>query len=337
MRKVKIFSLFLATVLLLSACAAGGEYPYDTGEHKHVFGNPYVVVPETCVAEGSQVRYCKICHEELVDTLPVPKDESQRKHDFVSTVVHATEATEGYTTLECRHCDYVVEHTDVVPARYALLTVEGVTLATPPTGVEAMAVSDTNTHVLRYAFGMESAVPVTLACRLAAALTLTEAFEAEGATISPETTVTPQTGELLGHTYTLSALLSEWLENGGADVARAMALAFGEGEEAFALRVQERLLRLGVLSGVHLNIYEESGTVTLHATAVMLARTLDTPLLTEMLKNQVGALVQVAGESPAVYYEEEHFRVTALPVEGGYRFAVLFGHSLANGVENEVY
>lgn len=337
MRKLNFIALVLAALLLFSACAGNQTYPYEDGEHTHVFGNPYDVVPETCVSEGTQVRYCKICEEQLISPLPVPEDKAKRKHAFSDTVIAATESTEGYTVRRCQHCEYVVERADVVPARYALLTVPEVTVTTAPGGILGALMSDTDTHVLRYGVGGETSVPATLACRLAVALTLTEAFEAEGATLSPETTVTPETGSLSGHTYSLSALLSEWLKNGGADVAKALSLAFGEGEDAFALRVEERLLRLGVRDATDLAIYTESGTATLYATGVMVARALDTPLLCTLFESNVGALTQVAGTRPCLYYVESGFRVTALAAGAGIRFLLLYGNALAEDVENGFY
>ena len=63
MRKC-ILLLLLATVLLLSACAAEGAPVSYEKEHEHVYGFWYAATPDEGEAENvSQVRYCKICHE----------------------------------------------------------------------------------------------------------------------------------------------------------------------------------------------------------------------------------------------------------------------------------
>ena len=80
MRKRLFCILLAALLLLLPACAGtGADTPYEA-EHEHVYGFWYDVKPLTCVSEGEQIRYCKICLAEERQTLPISADVAARNH-----------------------------------------------------------------------------------------------------------------------------------------------------------------------------------------------------------------------------------------------------------------
>ena len=336
MRILKIMSLCLMMLVLFTSCGASQTaYSYPAGEHTHVFGNRYDVVNADCVTAGQEVRYCKICHLCVTDTVAIPTDIAARRHDFSATVVPPTESTEGYTVLECTLCDYVVERTEVIAPLFALKTDEDLTVRTAPSGVRALLMADTVDLVLRYDVGGQTVVDATLARRLAVMLTVTEELEREDAMWSADTVIT-LTGALSG-SYSVRTLLRAWLREGDASVARAFAEAFSESDGAFAVRVNERLRRLGVLDEVSANVFGTGESVaTLRASAIMLARALATPLLVDIISDEVPPLLQVAGRTPIAFFEYATLRVVVIPAETGYRFLLLDGEEIEVGLENEL-
>ena len=335
MRKARLCALFLASLLLFTACAAGKTahaYPGET--HTHVYGNRYDVVSATCLEAGTVVRYCKICHSDVTEAVEVPADIAARAHAFSDTVVEPTEATEGYTARLCTRCGYAVDRAFVVPAKYALLATEH-TLTVPPTGVTGALVSDTATHALYYNVGGSLSVPADVACRLAVALTLVDEMTRAGATVTPETAVA--FGAL---SFSAKDLLFAYIEDGEVEILRALAIAICGGEAAFADRVSTRLARLGVEDAVTVNPFiSVQNTATPGATAVLLARVLDEPLLVEGFGAAVGILQLVAGKKPVLYLASADgtLRVTALHIEDCVRFAVVFGDALPVGCEDVLY
>lgn len=341
MRLIRVIAVLLFVVLTATACAAGGKtHLYNKADHTHIFGNAYDVTPTTCQVAGTQIRYCKICHESVMQAVQLPESVELRAHAFLDTVHAPTECEEGYTVRVCSLCGYTLQRVDVRPARYALLTTQA-TIATPPEGVEALMLSDTATHTLAYAAGGALAVDAEIARRLAVALTVTERMEAENATLTPETQVTLISGIGAGNAFTLRELMTAWIKDGSADVARGFAVALGVDESGFMLRVSERMTRLGVKNAVNIHPFLAGApnTATCAATTVMLARALDTPLLCESMRAAVPELVRVAGVAPAVYLAAANgtLRVSALATEGGYRFLVLAGKSLPYGAEDALY
>lgn len=336
MRSLKIISLCLMMLVLFTSCGVSQAlYLYPAGEHTHVFGNRYGVVSADCVTEGREVRYCKICHFCVTDTVTIPTDVAARLHDFCVTVVPPTESTEGYTVLECKLCDYVVEKTEVVAPLFALKTSEDVTVQTAPDGVGALLMADTVDLVLRYDVGGQTTVDAAFARRLAVMLTVAEELEREGSALRADAPIT-LTGALSG-VYSIRTLLRAWLREGDASVAGAFAEALCESEGEFAARVNERLRRLGVLGEVDADVFGGGeSTSTMRASAVMLARALATPLLVEMLSGEVPPLMQVAGRTPTVFFEYATLRVVAIPRGEGYRFLLLAGDSTPAGIENEL-
>ncbi|MBR3863028.1 MAG: hypothetical protein IKM42_05165, partial [Clostridia bacterium] len=206
MRKLRCMTLMLLFSLMLVACGGEGTtYLYDAGTHTHVYGNRYDVTPVTCVCEGTQIRYCKICHAAVTDTVAVPEDIAARAHAFSDTVVAPTEADEGYTKRSCTLCEYVIERTDVIPARYALLT-DAATKTEAPTGVQGILMSDTATHMLSYSVGADGVVSPEIARRLAVALAITEAIEQQAPALTADTPITLVSGMGAGNSYTVREL-----------------------------------------------------------------------------------------------------------------------------------
>lgn len=335
MRKARLCALFLASLLLFTACAAGKTaHAYPGEPHTHVYGNRYDVVSATCLEAGTVVRYCKICHSDVTEMVQVPADIAARAHAFSDTVVEPTEATEGYTARLCTRCGYAVDRAFVVPAKYALLATEH-TLTVPPTGATGALVSDTATHALYYNVGDSLSVPADVACRLAVTLTLVDEMTREDAPVTPETAVAFGTLH-----FAARDLLFAYIEDGGVEILRALAMAICGGEAAFVDRVSARLARLGVGDAVTVNPFiATQNTATMGATAVLLARVLDEPLLVEGFSAAVGILQSVAGKKPTLYLASADgtLRATALRIEGGVRFAVAFGDALPVGCEDVLY
>lgn len=323
MRKRAIV-LLLCAVLLLNSCAGrGAGHTYAEASCEHVYGLWYDVVPVTCVSEGQRVRYCKFCHHEETETVPVAEDITQREHAFSDTVVPPTEATAGYTTRRCTRCDYVIERTNEKPPLYALLTVEGVTDTALPTGLDGVIVTDTRTHVLTHGAGMTATVSAETARRLALALTVTEEMEKNGAELTPDTPVTVTQGALTGRTYRVGQLLAALVKTGDLSAAEALSDIFGEDVSAFCARVNVRVAKLG-LTGTSVST-APGGITTLYDTAVLLARALDTPLLAGFLADAVPDLSQVAGREPAFYIESADLLFCGITTDDGVRFALLTG------------
>ena len=327
MKKRGLFCLLLCAVLLFSSCAgreAGLAYGGEA-ECQHIYGLWYEVVPVTCTEAGQRVRYCKLCHSEVVEPIPVAENIALRAHAFSDTVVPPTEATGGYTTRVCTRCGYVVERTDERPALYALLTVEGVTDTALPAGLVGLLQTDTHTHVLARGAGLDAVVDAAAARRLALALTVTEAMEGEGAALTPETPVTVKTGGLAGRTYRVEQLLAAVIKTGQTAPAEALADVFEESLSDFCARVNVRVAKLGLEATTHVST-APGGTTTLHDTGVLLARALDTPLLRGILADAVPDLSQVAGRDPVVYSEGENLLLCGVAAaDGGIVFALLAG------------
>lgn len=340
MRKAKVLLLLLLFSLLFTACAdTGTTFLYEKGEHNHVFGNRYDITPASCVAEGKEVRYCKICHEAVTETVPVAEDIAARKHAFSDTVTPPTESAKGYTRRECTVCDYVIERADVIPARYELTVGEG-TKTTAPEGVDGILMSDSATHRLSYRVGGELTVSPVVARRLAVALAVTDELSREGATLTADTPLALISGTGAGNRYTVRDLLCEWIATGDENVLGALAFALDGSEGAFGARVTARLEKLGVAEHVTLNVFdtEGEGSATLGATAVMLARALDEPLIRLALAEAVPRLQQIAGQKPVAYLCFGNLRLSAVEDEGGAcRFLLLRGESIPEGIENTLF
>lgn len=342
MKKLSLLALLLATLILLSSCKTSPAiYAYNTEDHVHVYVAEYDITPLSCTTEGLSVAYCKICRKATVKTTPIAEDIAARAHSFTDTVVPATESTEGYTVRQCRDCTYHIDRADVTPALYALLEISGMTTDTAPSGVEALLVSDTLSHVLSHKKLADTAVDGDLAVRLAIALTVTEELECKGGTLTPETPISVTVGALSGNTYTVRELLFELIRTGDVNVMLALAEALGEDSSSFPARIAARATRLGVASELSITPFDTNtpDTTTLHATAVLLLRALDTPLLAEAMTAAVPALIRVAGRAPMVYFAgaDGTLRVTALKIGGSTVFALLYGSSLPADAESDIY
>ncbi len=341
MRKMRVLLILLLFSLLLASCTGNGTtYLYDKEAHTHVFGNRYDITPVSCVAEGTEVRYCKICHEAVTETVAVAADIAARKHSFSDTVIAPTESAEGYTRRCCTVCPYVIERTDVIPARYALLT-DTATKAEAPEGASGILMSDTTSHRLSYCVGYDSAVAPEAARRLAVALAITEELAREGTAFSADTPVALVSGAGAGNRYTVRDLLYEWIASGDTDVVRGLAAALDGSEGAFTLRVAARLARLGVADTATVDPFsggDGTGSATLGATAVMLARALDEPLLLEAFADAVPRLQLVAGKKPVVYLSLGTLRITALEGEPhALRFSLVTGDALPQNLEGTLF
>ena len=340
MRKMRLLLCLVLFSLLFCACTAPGTtHLYEKGTHAHVFGNRYDITPVSCVAEGVTVRYCKICHEMVTETVAVAEDVSARIHRFFDTVIPPTESAEGYTRRVCEVCEYVIERADPVPARYVLLRDENTKTAAPE-GVEGILLSDTATHLLKYNVGYDRAVSPAAARRLAVALAITDELAREGTTLTADTKVALVSGAGNGNRYTVRDLLYEWIATGDTHVLNGLAFALDGSEGGFTARVNARLQKLGVSDAVLLNVFapEGEGSATLGATTVMLARALDEPLLCEAFAESVPNLQQILGEKPQLYLSLGDLRLSAIAgADGAYRFLVICGESLPTGVENTIF
>ncbi len=340
MRKLRCIALMLLFSLLLVSCSGAGEaYLYDNGAHTHVYGSRYDVTPATCVSEGSEIRYCKICHASVTDAVSVPSDIAVRKHAFSDTVIAPTECAEGYTVKSCTLCPYVIDRTNVIPALYALLTNEA-TATVAPLGTDSIVMSDTETHVLTYDVGREAAISAALARRLAVALVIVEEMAREGSTLTPDSEITLTSGIGAGNSYTVRDLFNEWAASGDPDIARGFAAALDGSEAAFSARVGARLQRLGVGEAVTVDPFSttNTGTATLGATAVMLARALDEELIVAAFAAAVPGLIKIAGEKPVLYFTDTALRASVLKTgERSYRFLLLSGNDLPTHLENTLF
>lgn len=353
MRKTALFSLFLCAVLLFSACTAGGDaLPYNTGgECAHVFGVWYDITPATCQSEGEQVRYCKRCREAELFTVTVPADEAARAHSFTDTVTPATEAAGGFTDRECSLCHYRVEGVFPTPPLYALLT-DSSTNTTPVSGVNALLLTDTATHVLHRAAATDTAAAAAPALRLATALTALSAISAEGSTLTldTETVITqalldslptgaPRAGFVAGNRVTVSTLISAVAATGGSDAALALATVVAGSEQAFLPLMRARVAALGLTHTVIGSLLDTAAaSTTLYDTAVLLARALDEPLLADALAAGVGQYVKILDRTPAVWLSADALRISALSDgKGGYYFLLVCGNALPATVEETLF
>lgn len=324
---MKKIALLLALCLSFSLVACGGrraDFNYAEGSCEHVFGLWYDVTPVTCISEGKRVSYCKFCHHEAIETVPIADDIAARVHDFEDTVVPPTESTPGYTTRRCTRCDYVVERTDERPPLYALLVVPGVTVTDLPAHLTGMVATDTETHVLTHSAGADGAIDAETARRLALALTVTEELEKEGATLTSATSVTVTHGALAGNTYRVEQLLAAVVKTGQVAAAEALADVFDESVSAFCARVNVRLSKLGLGATTQVST-APGGTTTLYDTGVLLSRALDTPLLATALAATVPDLSQVAGQDPVFWIERTDLLICGIRAGNGVRFALLAG------------
>ena len=192
----------------------------------------------------------------------------------------------------------MVERADEKPPLYALLTVTGVTDTALPADLTGLVVADSATHVLAHGAGMTTVVNAETARRLALVLTVTEEMEKEGATLTPETSVTVTTGALAGRTYRVEQLLAAVVKTGQVAAAEALASVFGESVSAFCARVNVRVAKLGLSATTQVST-APGGTTTLYDTGVLLLRALDTPVIAAALAANVPDLSQVAGQDPA--------------------------------------
>lgn len=337
MRKIGIAVLATLLSFLLAACSVETVkvgYPTD---HTHVYGARYDVVPSTCVSTGTEVRYCKICHHPVTDPVGIPEEIETRRHAFSDVVVEPTEAAEGYTVRQCTLCEYVVDRAFVKPPKYALLQQDN-TRTEAPDGVLAVLASDTKTHLLSHAVAGDTLITDELAVRLGVALAVMEELAREGTSLLQSTEIPMVSGTAAGATFTVRELLFAWIDEGNADVARAFAAYLDGGESAFAVRVSARLQKLGISAEID-PVAAGTATVTLHDTAVLVARAMDEPLLREAFSDAVG-LAKVAGQTPVLYLSsaDGSVRATAIPSgEGVWRFALLLGRPLPPQAESGVY
>jgi len=351
-KKTAVFAIFLCLALALSACTAGGDaIPYDNGGVcEHVFGMWYDVHTATCVSAGEQIRYCKICRESETATVPVPTDEAARAHAFSDTVVPATESTWGHTDRECTLCHYRVEGAFPTPPLY-MLTANDTTATTPPAGVDAMLLSDTESHVQHGGVATDRAVSAAPALRFTASLTALTAATASGATVTLDTAFTieqslldalpvgtPRAGFVAGNTVTVATLISAYIATGGADAALALATAVSGSEAGFMALMRTRVAALGLTDTEIVSLLTASGSTTLYDTAVLLARVLDEPLLSDALGAGVGQYVKILGRTPAVWMSADSMRISALASEDGrVYFLLVCGSTLPATVEETLF
>lgn len=338
MKKVRFFAFLALTALLFTGCASGAKTAHtyhEGGTHTHVYGNRYDAVSPTCLTEGVVVRYCKICHADVTESVAVPADIAARTHAFSDTVYAPTESTEGYTVRKCTLCAYEIERAFVVPAKYALLLGEQ-TQTVAPAGASGLLVSDTVTHTLAYFVGADAAVSPDVACHLAVSLTLADELSREGAPITPDTPVS-----FGGGAFAARELLAAYIVNDNLTALRTLAVAIAGSEDAFAALVAARLTRLGVGDAIKANPFSVTeNKATLAATGILLARVLDEPLLFDLYavepKNN---LCIVAGRRPALYLTSTDgtLRAVAISEAGGVRFSVVCGEALPSDYEDALY
>ncbi len=345
MRMVKLTALILALLFLLPACGVKREgISYADDGHTHVYGYWYDATLPSCRQRGVRVRYCKICHAEQGMTIEIPDDVTKQVHTYKDTRVEPTEKDEGSFLRKCELCGYEVE-SYTIPALYALLTNES-TVTTAPSGVNALLLSDTETHTVSALVGKDTPVDATLVRRLAVALPVVERV---GATWNQESTITvsaemlggviPTTpGIYVGATLSVKQLLGLWLMEGGDDTLLLLAALMGESELTLLGTVNARMDKLGVTFTA--NSLRQSGTftgVTVYNAAVLLAKSLDQPLICELLALNTNPYVTVCGERPTLYFKAGDARISAIPREGGYAFLILQGAALPGGIEDTLY
>ncbi|MBQ3482728.1 MAG: hypothetical protein IJA78_00970 [Clostridia bacterium] len=83
MRKRILALLCAILAVVLTACAGpGSPVLYVDETHEHVYGFWYDVKTLTCVSEGEQVRYCKVCLAEERQIVPIPAAVEERNHQI---------------------------------------------------------------------------------------------------------------------------------------------------------------------------------------------------------------------------------------------------------------
>lgn len=356
--KKRIGLLLLAVLLLtllLSSCQGDGDsVPYDSSDHTHVFGYWYDTVPVTCQSAGEHKRFCKICRAEEYEVVPVPEDKAAQNHRFSDTVVEPTEAEWGYTTRVCEDCAYVVEKANMRPPLYALL--EGAsTITAAQTGVDALLLSDTQTHTVWHLVGKDSVVNGDLARRFALSIVVVEAlgdgagqlnkstpYVVRDAALSSVDTAGRQNSDLIyvGATLTVEQLLGLWLLNGGTDAAACLSDAVGESAATVLSKVNARVGQLGLTTAFSSLVASEGyGNTTLYDTAVLFARVLDEPLLVSLLTANTNPYLTVCGVKPVAYLKTATLRLSAIPTEekGEYQFLLLAGTGIAGNTEEVLY
>lgn len=347
MRKTGFFALLLAGLLLLSSCSGNGEsYLYGDGGHIHVYGEWYDVTPVNCLVEGEHICFCKICGESYTEKVPVAADDAAKKHDFEDTITAPTESMEGFTRRVCRLCGYVVERSDVIPARFHLpLPERDLILAENLTaqlffntvrgdngGVGVFGAQNTDVLVsARPALYLASAL---ITAEAAGEVSFDERLE-----VRAEHLAGRDPGALEeGITVSVRELVKLCLTGSGADAAVAMLAERLSGSNAeFAERLNARMAVLGVKNTLFSGIDGEVGKTTLADTAVLLWRVLETASLDELAFR--GMAFGKNGEKPcAVSLTAGDFRLVAVRVtsvpDGGRGASVPDGKSGASGPDS---
>lgn len=302
--KKRISALLLAAfLLLLAACGKQTTVPYPTEAHEHVWGSTYVVTPATCQTAGETVRYCKICHAELVQSYTDPD-----AHVFEDEVIPPTERDEGYTVRTCTLCGTVYARENVVPARYTLLETEDTETALPE-GATALMLSDTETHQLYHAACGDLHVNAEPYRRLALALTVGEIVTTGGAPAG------------------LARQLELWVYDGSAAAANAICSLLDTTEAALIARVNARMEALGVTGAelTSLTAAENFGTATLTATARVFARVLDEPTVCAALVAAVPPVKAIEGFETRAVIEAGDLRLSAVAYANGAAFLAVAG------------
>lgn len=345
MRMMKLTALILALLFLLCACGVRSEgTSYADDGHTHVYGYWYDATLPSCRQRGARVRYCKICHAEQGMTIEIPDDVTKQVHTYTETTVEPTEKDAGSFIRKCDLCSYVEEEYEI-PALYALKPDEN-TVTTAPAGVNAMLLSDTETHTVSALANEDALIDATLARRLAVALPVVEqigqSWNAQHTvTVSAEMLggVTPTTpGVYVGATLSVKQILGLWLMEGGDDTVLLLCSLMGQSEAQLLATVNARMDKLGV--ALTASSLRQSGTpagVTVYDTAVLVARVLDEPLICELLALNTNPYITVNGQRPALYFKAGDVRVSAISREEGYAFLVLQGAALPGGIENSLY
>ncbi|MBQ7670031.1 MAG: hypothetical protein IJS45_04850 [Clostridia bacterium] len=106
MKKIKIFPLFLAVLLML--CAVPSVYAVDPCT-THSYGGWTVTVEPGCTTEGVKTRTCSVCGYK--DEAAVPA----KGHNTVTETVQPTCTESGHTRIYCPACGYQYSNT-VIPA-----------------------------------------------------------------------------------------------------------------------------------------------------------------------------------------------------------------------------
>lgn len=345
MRIVKITALLFALLFLLCACGVKREgISYADDGHTHVYGYWYDATLPSCRQRGVRVRYCKICHAEQGMTIEIPDDVTKQVHTYKDTTVEPTEKDAGSFLRKCELCEHV-ETAYSIPALYALLTNEN-TVGTAPSGVNAMLLSDTETHTVSALVGKDAPIDPTLVRRLSVALPVAERI---GQSWNVERTVTvsaeilggvvPSTpGVYIGATLSVKQILGLWLMEGGDDTMLLLCSLMEESEAQLLDTVNARMDMLGVTFTA--SSLRQSGTftgVTVYDTAVLVARVLDEPLICELLALNTNPYITVNGQRPTLYFKAGDARISAIAREEGYAFLILQGEEIPGGVENILY